>query len=108
MTRNKSEKTKAILKRLSTNRNFAEVAREFGTSRQYVHFVYTNYYKHTNADRIRMMSDEELSLFINFHTNCEDCPASKDCQCAYTIDSNKCVATILEWLKKEVEDVSIN
>ena len=58
----------------------------------------------TNADRIRSMSDEELAEFINFHTDCENCPASWGCMCSWSGDSAKCIERLLHWLRKEVED----
>lgn len=57
--------------------------------------------KHTNADSIRNMSDEELAMFIGNLAECTSC----DLQC-----SEKCIATIdeccrkhLEWLQSEAE-----
>ena len=58
----------------------------------------------TNADRIRQMSDEELARFINFHTDCENCPAARVCEDNYALSSDVCMAGIQKWLKQEVTD----
>lgn len=57
----------------------------------------------TNADRIRAMSDEELSSWINDHADCNcRCEAWKD----GCMDSDStCMAAWLEWLKEEVKNV---
>ena len=65
-----------------------------------------NYYKWTNADRIRTMSDEELAsvLFDSCieSMNLEECPYSGE-----ESDNNKirekCKKCILEWLQSEAE-----
>ena len=51
----------------------------------------------TNADRIRSMTDEELSSWINDHADCNRrCEAWKD----GCMDSDStCMAAWLEWLK---------
>ena len=56
----------------------------------------------TNADRIRNMTDEELSSWINDHADCNcRCEAWKD----GCMDSDStCMAAWLEWLKEEVKD----
>lgn len=57
--------------------------------------------KHTNADRIRNMSDEELAESIM-------CPAeydlgfNKECECNGEMNINCCKCT-LEWLQSEAE-----
>ena len=58
----------------------------------------------TNADRIRQMSDEELARFINFHTDCENCPAARVCEDNYALSSDVCMAGIQKWLKQEVTE----
>ena len=55
----------------------------------------------TNADRIRSMSDEELSEFINALTVCDCC--SYDGIGAEYNNSPKCRKGVFEWLKKPVE-----
>ena len=55
----------------------------------------------TNADRIRSMSDEELSEFINALTVCDCC--SYDGICAEYNNIPKCRKGVLEWLQKPVE-----
>lgn len=59
-------------------------------------------YHFTNADRIRSMTDEELSSWINDHADCNcRCEAWKD----GCMDSDStCMAAWLEWLKEEVKD----
>ncbi len=53
---------------------------------------------HTNADRIRNMSDEELAEFLERHFSCEyECEAVKDdCAC-------DCKGAIIYWLQSEVK-----
>ena len=57
--------------------------------------------RHTNADRIRNMSDEELAEYIM-------CPAeydlgfNKECECNGEMNINCCKCT-LEWLQSEAE-----
>lgn len=55
----------------------------------------------TNADRIRSMSDEELSEFINALTVCDCC--SYDGICSEYDNILKCRKGVLEWLQKPVE-----
>ena len=54
----------------------------------------------SNADRIRCMTDEELSSWINDHADCNcRCEAWKD----GCMDSDStCMAAWLEWLKEEM------
>ena len=56
----------------------------------------------TNADRIRSMTDEELSSWMNDHVDCNcRCEAWKD----GCMDSDStCMAAWLEWLKEDVKD----
>lgn len=56
----------------------------------------------TNAERIRSMTDEELSSWINDHAVCNcRCEAWKD----GCMDSDStCMAAWLEWLKEEVKE----
>ena len=51
----------------------------------------------TNADRIRSMSDEELSEFINALTVCDCC--SYDGICSEYNNIPKCRKGVLEWLQ---------
>lgn len=55
--------------------------------------------KHTNADRIRNMSDEELSEWINTKNMCEQCVYTPGGLCM----KKPCINGILEWLKSEAE-----
>lgn len=60
--------------------------------------------KHTNADRIRNMSGEELAKYIyDVSEHCADCVVcGDDCDsCDGTEDI--CVPKIVEWLKSEAE-----
>ena len=59
-------------------------------------------YHFTNADRIRSMTDEELSSWINDHADCTcRCEAWKN----GCMDSDStCMAAWLEWLKEKVKD----
>lgn len=65
--------------------------------------------KHTNADRIRTMSDEELAEFIKhishnclmntlFSVNDEDCKHYEDCE-----SCREAHETVKEWLQSEAE-----
>lgn len=56
----------------------------------------------TNADKIRAMTDEELANWVNFHTDCENCPNRK-CEDSYTTSPDSCVKSLLAWLKSTVE-----
>lgn len=58
----------------------------------------------SNADLIRAMTDEELARFINFHTDCENCPAVRVCEDNYALSSDVCMAGIRKWLKQEVTE----
>lgn len=55
----------------------------------------------TNADRIRGMSDEDLSEFINALTVCDCC--AYDGKCTEYNNTPKCRKGVLEWLQKPVE-----
>lgn len=55
----------------------------------------------TNADRIRSMSDEELSEFINAITVCDCCVY--DGKCTEYNNISKCRKGVLEWLQKPVD-----
>lgn len=57
-----------------------------------------NYATKTNADRIRSMSDEELSEFINALTVCDCCVY--DGKCTEHNNIQKCREGVLEWLQK--------
>ena len=55
----------------------------------------------TNADRIRSMTDEELSSWLNDHADCNSrCEALND-RCMWS--DSTCMAAWLEWLKKETD-----
>ena len=57
--------------------------------------------KHTNADRIRNMSDEELAEWINTKNMCEQCANyyEPDSECM----GEPCASNILRWLQSEAE-----
>ena len=55
----------------------------------------------TNADRIRSMTDEELSEFINALTVCDCC--SYDGICSEYNNIPKCRKGVLEWLQQPTE-----
>ena len=57
--------------------------------------------RHTNADRIRNMSDEELAEFLAYNAYCEECYVKKDDSCCYP--DGTCKQKHLEWLKSESE-----
>ena len=52
----------------------------------------------TNADRIRNMSDEELTKNLCLLLDCRKCPTFKTCNAG-----SMCYANLLEWLQSEVE-----
>ena len=57
----------------------------------------------TNADRVRMMSDEELAKFIADkipHGDCYGCPWLYSCFC----DSDSCSKNFLDWLKQPYKE----
>ena len=55
--------------------------------------------KHTNADRIRSMSDEELAEFLSHYMSCGYCDArNKEQGC------KDCKAELLQWLKSEAKE----
>lgn len=56
---------------------------------------------HTNADRIRNMSDEELAEFLAYNAYCEECYVEKDDSCCYP--DGTCKQKHLEWLQSEAE-----
>ena len=56
---------------------------------------------HTNADRIREMSDEELAEFLAYNASCEECYVKKDDSCCYP--DGTCKQKHLEWLQSEAE-----
>lgn len=55
----------------------------------------------TNADRIRSMTDEELSEFINALTVCDCCSYNGICSEYNNIP--KCRKGVLEWLQQPTE-----
>lgn len=55
--------------------------------------------KQTNADRIRNMSDEELTEWINTKNTCEQCIYETDHLCM----KETCTNGILKWLQSEAE-----
>lgn len=54
----------------------------------------------TNADRIRQMSDEELSRFITSIDQDNPCPPDRSCWCT----KSNCFNGWLSWLKSPVEE----
>lgn len=56
---------------------------------------------HTNADRIRNMSDEELAEFLAYNAYCEECYVKKDDSCCYP--DGTCKQKHLDWLQSEAE-----
>lgn len=80
-------------------RSYTKAAKILGCSRQAVHDAVKRYYKPTNAERIRRMSDEELAQVVRNPCDIVDhYPAGwcKERNCGY-----KCA---LEWLKQEATD----
>lgn len=54
--------------------------------------------KQTNADRIRNMSDEELTKNLCLLLDCRKCPAFKSRN-----EGSMCDANLFEWLKSEAD-----
>lgn len=61
------------------------------------------YREPTNADHIRAMSDEGLSVWLmRLHTICDCCSAKEECD---TIENDEvCRRGVLEWLQQPVEE----
>ena len=56
----------------------------------------------TNGDRIRAMTDEELSQFLGTMSACGfDCPAQEYCMKS---TETSCVVNMLEWLQQPVKE----
>lgn len=53
----------------------------------------------TNAEKIRVMTDEELANFIGGIAICKNCPTYPRC---LTKDYAKCDRYLTEWLNQEV------
>ena len=97
------EKTTQILEAYKSSRpagTMASLAREFGVSREYVRQVIQRYYKPTNADKIRTMTDEELAAII-YACPPDYAKLSEDEICIKFND--ECKACWLNWLQKEAE-----
>ena len=62
--------------------------------------------KHTNGDKIRAMTDEELAHLIGGFLSCENCPAHSDvCEMDYEPeDMPTCEQIWIEWLKQEAKE----
>ena len=54
----------------------------------------------TNADRLRDMSDEELSELWWERVDCGECPVNRDCR----MTGKDCKKLALDWLRREAED----
>ena len=57
--------------------------------------------RHTNAERIRNMADNELAEFLAYNAYCEECYVKKDDSCCYP--DGTCKQKHLEWLQSEAE-----
>lgn len=57
---------------------------------------------HTNADRIRNMSDEEMADRLTATAKCDECFAIKKHE-SYCLSTSACRQKHLEWLQSEVE-----
>lgn len=58
--------------------------------------------KQTNADRIRAMSDEELTEFLLNRDLAVLEKASKAAGFTYEVDREQCFVEVIDWLKQEV------
>lgn len=61
--------------------------------------VLKRYEKHTNANRIRNMSDEELAEFLADITHCEDCYLDDYC----CFSDEMCKQNHLNWLQSKAD-----
>lgn len=57
------------------------------------------WYKQSNADRIRAMSDEELAKYFSSIAECDHCQNELDRECC--VNEDTCINRWLEWLKSE-------
>ncbi len=64
-----------------------------------IHVALKDFKKQTNADRLRMMSDEELADFITARHYTPHCPVP---WCEESAEN--CEECWLNWLRKEAED----
>ena len=102
------EKTTQILEAYKSSRpagTMASLAREFGVSREYVRQVIQRYYKPTNADKIRAMTDEELAAW---QAKLPCCPPGVSLEeLYYSVNSREDTdfgtKRWLNWLQKEAE-----
>lgn len=79
-------------------RSYTKAAKILGCSRQAVHDAVKRYYKPTNAERIRRMSDEELAVFLgNTQAFC----------CIDHDPSEEFIAEFKTWLKEESGDSDV-
>lgn len=61
----------------------------------------------TNADRIRVMSDEELAEFLGkLDPHCSDCPASSVCMGCSSTPPRDCAYWFEEWLQQPAEEAA--
>lgn len=93
------KKISEVIAMRKSGMTFNEIAKKFGTSHQAVQMLFKRYYKKTNADRIRAMSDEELAEFITNDYFVPHCPYTE------CLDNNEesCYGCWLYWLKQECE-----
>lgn len=62
-------------------------------------------HKQTNADRIRAMTDEELTIFLAETSRCSDwCNLYEKCKAKPHDSYSVCLETWNDWLKEESED----
>lgn len=66
------------------------------------HGVTLNAPPHTNADRIRAMTDEELAEFIPYWSYTNACKCGKH----YVDCNNECEKCVAEWLQQPAEEVA--
>lgn len=80
-------------------RSYTKAAKILGCSKQAVHDAVKRYYKPTNADRIRKMTDEELANMWFSYVDCGECPMHRECNML----PQDCLRLALEWLKQEAK-----
>lgn len=79
-------------------RSFTKAAQILGCSRQAVHDAVKLYFKPTNADNIRSMTDEELAEWIAYRQGCFE---RQDKRCS---KYGTCRDCWFDWLKQEAKD----
>ncbi len=95
------ERVKAVLDVYRTSRSYTNAAKELNVSRQYVQQVVHKYYKPTNADRIRAMSDEEIAGTMV--TGCPPSDSVREMMMPECTEDGGCFKCWLDWLQSPAD-----